>query len=147
MLFCVAAYTVALRGARADTRNAALAAVAFATVLWAAAHVLLAGDRVERDLAGYGKPSGQLVVASALRDTGVQPGAQIAVVGDAFWSFYARLARVRIIAQVLGANSFSTLGHEDGLRIVAKLRAAGAGAVIANNPPAGLHAAGWRETV
>lgn len=144
-VFLLGAYGVVLRRARAKVSGAILAAVGISVLLPVAANALKAAAQGGLELAGRAEPSGQLLVARALRNGGIEPGTPLAVVGDAFRAAYARLARVRIIAQVLNADAFWSQSLEDRGRISAKLRAAGARAIVAKNPPPGLLTPGWRE--
>jgi hypothetical protein len=50
-------------------------------------------------------PSWPGQVAEELYDLGIQPGDKVAVIGYAFDSFWARLARVQIISEMLGSDA------------------------------------------
>jgi 4-amino-4-deoxy-L-arabinose transferase-like glycosyltransferase len=53
---------------------------------------------------------GSAQVAGALREAGIRPGDTVAVIGDGFEQYWARLARVRIIAEVPSVRN----GPDDG---------------------------------
>jgi Fe2+ transport system protein FeoA len=48
-----------------------------------------------------------LIVAERLRDLGMTPGTKVAVIGDGEGAYWARLARVRIVAEVMDRNGGS----------------------------------------
>jgi hypothetical protein len=91
-------------------------------------------------------PGPDAQIAAGLRDIGVDAGAPIAVVGDASRAGWARLARLRIVAQVLpgSADAFWARSPAERARVIGALIGAGARAVVAR-PPAGVGASGWRR--
>jgi hypothetical protein len=48
-----------------------------------------------------------LIVAERLRDTGMTPGTKVAVIGDGEGACWARLAHVRIVAEIMDRNGGS----------------------------------------
>jgi hypothetical protein len=77
--------------------------------------------------------------AEQLQKMGAQPGDRVAVIGDGTGAFWARLAKLRIVAEVMGANHGSAEfwgSPEEGKGNVYRAFA-GAGAVlaVANCPP------------
>lgn len=93
------------------------------------------------------KPARPLEVALALQQLGLQEGDRVAIIGYGFDSFWARLARVKIVAEMLDlqANEF-WLGDEalqnDVLQAFAST---GAEAVVAENAPDYARLEGWHQ--
>ncbi len=92
-------------------------------------------------------PSWPGAVAESLQAAGVVPGDRVGVIGYAFESFWARLARVRIIAEMFDWESAPYWTGDAGLRaaVEAAFVEAGARAIVAENVPAGANTAGWRQ--
>lgn len=89
-----------------------------------------------------------LRTAAAVRAAGVPPGARIGVIGNGYVaSFWARLARVTIIAEVHQSESdrFWSADSTKQREVLDAFRAAGARAVVADAPPAWANVAGWRR--
>ena len=78
--------------------------------------------------------------------SGVSAGDPIAVVGDGMFAYWARLARVRIVAEVPSAASrdFWASPPDSQQRVLQKVREAGAVAIVAAGTPAGVGAERWR---
>ena len=85
------------------------------------------------------------IVAANLKAIGVRAGDRVAVVGNGLDSYYARLARVRIVAE--GPNPGELWSREcGGIGILKeKLRNAGVKVLIAEDQPDGYACAGWRD--
>jgi hypothetical protein len=83
-------------------------------------------------------PSWPGEVAEALHDLGIQPGDSVAVIGYGFDSFWARLARVRIVAEMLGieADPFWTGDPSLQAQVIEAFTQTGAKAIIAEDVPA-----------
>jgi hypothetical protein len=47
-----------------------------------------------------------VAVAHKLQDLGLQPGDHLAVIGDAYRSYYARYDRMRVVSQILNPDDF-----------------------------------------
>jgi hypothetical protein len=90
-------------------------------------------------------PDNPVDVALALRQAGVAQGDRVGVIGDAIHASWARLARVRIVAEVapVDAASFWQSSHEDQSSVLAAFDEARVSAVIAQAPPAGASLEGW----
>jgi hypothetical protein len=92
-------------------------------------------------------PSWPGEVAETLHQLGIQPGDSVGVIGYAFDSFWARLARVRITAEMLDkdAEAFwvgdSTLQAE----VTAAFTDAGVTAVVAEYVPEYASLPGWHQ--
>jgi hypothetical protein len=105
------------------------------------------GNRNQRISQQAGPPSWPGEVAEDLHRLGVEPGDKVAVIGYALESFWARLARVQVVAEMLGwqASDFwlgdSTL-QSQALQAFAS---AGARAVVAETVPSYASLNGWHR--
>lgn len=86
--------------------------------------------------------------AEKLRDFGLRPGDSVAVIGDGLTADWARLAKLRIVAELPERNfpanagiDFATLNADEQARILALFRRTGAKAVVAE---ATTVTPGWR---
>jgi hypothetical protein len=92
-------------------------------------------------------PSWPGEVAEALHGLGIRPGTKVAVIGYAFDSFWARLARVQIVAEMLGweADPFwlgdPTLQSE----VLHAFASTGAEAIVAEHVPGYATLSGWHR--
>lgn len=85
-------------------------------------------------------------IAHELRRLGLTPGARVGVVGDAFEAYWARLGRLRIVADI-PPEDVPLFWHADEAgqaRVVEAFRAAGAAAIVAELPQA-IVPAGWQR--
>lgn len=75
--------------------------------------------------------------ARALQDLGLPPGAPIAVVGGGFDAYWARLADLRIVAEVprRSAAEFWSSSDEERSRVYRAFSGVGARAVVVTDPP------------
>jgi hypothetical protein len=92
-------------------------------------------------------PAGPLDVAQALVNLGVKPGDTVGVIGYAYDSFWARLARVKIVAEmpVADATEFWR-GDESLLRgVLQAFAGAGVDAVVAEFVPEDVTLVGWHQ--
>lgn len=108
----------------------------------------LSARQGERESAGSVKPlewPGQ--AAEELQRLGVQPGDRVAVIGYAFDSFWARLARVKIVAEMFGweADSFYLGSKSFQAEVLRSFASAGARAVVAEYVPAYARLDGWHQ--
>lgn len=78
-----------------------------------------------------------LAVARALQELGIRQGDKVGVIGYAYDSFWARLARVRIIAELLEADAEEFWRGDDALRqsVLQAFASSGVDAVIAEYVP------------
>jgi hypothetical protein len=85
--------------------------------------------------------------ADALRDLGVPAGAKVGVIGYAFDSFWARLARVQIVAELLGQDAlpFWIGDQSQRQRVIDAFAAAGVYAIIAERVPSYAHLEDWHQ--
>jgi hypothetical protein len=86
-------------------------------------------------------------VAEKLHEFGVEPGDKVAVIGYAFDSFWARLARVKIVAEMLGAEAdpFWVGGPEIQDKTLRSIASTGTKAVIAEYVPRYASIEGWHR--
>lgn len=91
-------------------------------------------------------PSWPGEVAEGLLALGVRPGDQVGVIGYAFDSFWARLARVRIVAEMPGgeAGEFWRGDAEVQARVLAAFAEAGVSAIVAEDVPGEAVLPGWQ---
>jgi hypothetical protein len=86
-------------------------------------------------------------VAAALRALGVGPGTKVAYVGDAMDAYWARLARVRIVAEIParggGARRFLEASPHVAERAFAALARTPADVVVVHDPEHVLGGADW----
>jgi len=78
------------------------------------------------------KPFTDIVVSRELARLGLRPGDEIAVVGDlaGFGAYYARLSRLKIVAEVPDARQFLLLGYGESSALEENLRRVGARAIV-----------------
>lgn len=92
-------------------------------------------------------PAKPLEVAQALQGLGVTPGDKVGVIGYAYDSFWARLARVKIVAEMLEADA-TDLWRADETTMQSVLQSfadTGANAVIAEYVPANATRDSWHQ--
>jgi hypothetical protein len=94
-----------------------------------------------------GPPGWPGEVAEELQHLGVQPGDKVAVIGYAFDSFWARLARVKIVAEMLdsGADAFWVGKPALQDEVIRAFAGTGAKAIVAENVPSYASLVGWRQ--
>lgn len=105
--------------------------------------------------ANTGQPSSQEAspprwpgeVAEELHRLGVQPGDKVAVIGYAFDSYWARLARVKIVAEMLDWQADPFWLGEPSLQSKAlqAFASTGAKAIVAERVPAYVHPTHWHR--
>ncbi len=89
-------------------------------------------------------------IASYLKQMGIWPGDRVACIGYAHWEnhvFWARLARVRIIAEAPAPNmnSFWTLYRRKGEKILKTFRRTGAKILVVQYAPEWALSEGWQR--
>jgi len=90
-------------------------------------------------------PARPLAVAQALMELGVEPGDKVGVIGYAYDSFWARLARVKIVAEMLEADAEHLWRGDDALQreVLQSFASADANAVIAEHVPEYAQLSDW----
>jgi hypothetical protein len=94
-----------------------------------------------------GPPSWPGEVAEELHRLGVQPGDHVAVIGYAFDSFWARLAHVKIVAEMLSVDATPFWLGEPALQreVIEVFADTGAKAIVAEHVPAYATLEGWYQ--
>jgi hypothetical protein len=94
-----------------------------------------------------GPPEWPGAVAEELWHLGVMPGDQVAVIGYAFDAYWARLARVKIVAETLGWQADALWLGESAFQeeVLATFASAGANAVVAEYVPPYANLPGWHQ--
>jgi hypothetical protein len=89
----------------------------------------------------------QRTVVEALNQGGVHPGDRVASIGYAFGASWARLARVRIVAEIttLDANDFWTADSSVRSRAIEAFKKTGAKVIVTDTLPAGVSDARWKQ--
>ena len=81
-----------------------------------------------------------IAVAAQLRQSGLLPGDSVAVIGDGTGAYWAHLAKLRIVAEVMGADHdalrFWKSSGPTQQAVLQAFAASGAKVVVAENPPA-----------
>jgi hypothetical protein len=86
-------------------------------------------------------------VAEMLYREGMKPGDKVAIIGYAFDSYWARLGRFKIVAEMFGweADPFWLGSPSFQSRIIDAFRSTGAKAIVAEDVPAYARLNGWRQ--
>lgn len=86
--------------------------------------------------------------AASLQQIGLRPGDSVGVIGDTFGApRWARLARMKIIAEIpgAGAQEFWFADEVTRSQIIETFANAGAKAIVADNVPRGVSTTGWQK--
>ncbi|MCU1248392.1 MAG: hypothetical protein JWQ49_1421 [Edaphobacter sp.] len=121
-----------------------LRAAAFALaviVLWQFTYDVAISDKVE-DKSGRRVALAHLAIAEQLHYEGVHPGDRVAVIGNGYGAYWARLLQAKIVADVPTGATFGTFNDmfwsappDDRQRVLDALRSTGARAVVAEKAP------------
>ncbi|MHC4321878.1 MAG: hypothetical protein ACYST3_06335 [Planctomycetota bacterium] len=89
----------------------------------------------------------QWKIADALYQTGIVPGDRVASIGNSHAHFWARLARVRIVAEMphSSADDFWNADNLITSKVFETFRQTGAKAVVTNLVPDNISPPGWRQ--
>jgi len=92
-------------------------------------------------------PSWPGEVAEELHRLGIQPGGRVAIIGYGFDAFWARLARVQIVAEMLEwqAEAFWLGDSTVRSQVIEAFAHTGAKAIVAEHVPAYASLAGWHR--
>ena len=103
----------------------------------------LSASSVER----AARPATSLEVAEMLQELGITPGDRVGVIGYAYDSFWARLARVRIVAEMLEADAIDFWEGDERLQqsVLRAFARTGADAVIAEYVPTDALLEDWQR--
>ncbi len=86
-------------------------------------------------------------VADGLQGMGVQPGDKVASIGTTIFAYWARLARVTIVAEIppQGVKEFWAASSEVQARAVQAFAKTGAKVVVTDAPPPVVSHPGWQR--
>jgi hypothetical protein len=133
----------------ADQGSAGYVAIAvFITIALGTADVTLRYATHHLAIPGSGPNSvwQDVLAAEQLQKIGAGPGDKVAVIGDGTGAYWARLAKLQIVAEVMGANHGSTKfwesPEETKERVYAAFASAGASLAVASCPSPGSN--GWQ---
>jgi hypothetical protein len=89
----------------------------------------------------------QWLVSYGLSQLGVQPGDKVAIIGDAYRTYWARLAKVQLVAEMSQRESgkFWAADPELKTQIIKAFASTGATAVIASDAPGCASTSGWKD--
>ncbi len=89
----------------------------------------------------------QWQVADALNHMGILPGDEVASIGLSHTHYWARLARVRIVAEIphLNANDFGNADSSVKSNVITAFSRTGAKAIITNIMPSHISPVGWQR--
>jgi hypothetical protein len=92
-------------------------------------------------------PATPLAVAESLQELGIQGGDTVGVIGYAYDSYWARLARVKIVAEMLDADSEDLWRTDDAQQqaVLQAFASAGVRAVVAEYVPQHAHVLNWHQ--
>jgi hypothetical protein len=92
-------------------------------------------------------PSWPGEVAAKLHELGIEQGDEVAVIGYGFSSFWARLARVRIVAEMPSSEAGPFWTGDRGLQreVIEAFASAGAQAIVAEHVPSYASLADWHR--
>src|SRR5205814_2210161 len=96
--------------------------------------IAVTGVGVARDAIHPSRPEYQ-TAALGLRELGLQDGDRLAVVGYAYNCYYARCARLRIVAQISDPNELSSLSAAELRAVGERLASIRVKALVAWNRP------------
>ncbi|HEU4566248.1 MAG TPA: hypothetical protein VFS05_16415 [Gemmatimonadaceae bacterium] len=122
---------------------------ALATVLLVTLYIELRGGlgTAARDLLGRRTvPDVPAAIAHGVRAAGVREGEPVALIGNGLMAYWARLARVRIIAELPRREADRYWAGDDSLksRVIQTFARTGARAIIAERVPPWAAADGWK---
>jgi hypothetical protein len=145
VLLWIGAFSAArLPGGEDMKRIAAAVTVAVTAFLMLEVAALAAHDFYHRGRALASHPQWQ--IASALHGLGIQRGDRVGFIGWGPEAYWARLARVRIVAEIPPDHAGYFWAGDDGVRsrAIQAFARSGAKAIVAEKLPAFAPAAGWR---
>jgi hypothetical protein len=137
VLFWIAVYDAVSPGMLASAPSAHGAAIGVTAICIFVLQLLQIGSAASHSLREPEAPN-QIVVASELARLGLRPGEEIATVGDPFSVYYARLARLRVIAnigfrgngEIYDTDQFCALSDSKFKALKEELRRIGAKAIV-----------------
>jgi hypothetical protein len=100
--------------------------------------------RIARDLV-HPRPPEYQKAALGLRDLGLQNGDRLAIVGYPYDCYYARYARLRVVAEIPDEQEFWNLSTPELKSLAEHLASIGVKAVVASNRPDASASADWKD--
>jgi hypothetical protein len=137
-------YRALIRGLERRAAIAVFATVLGTVMLPFLVHLAIDSAGIAGDLVRPRPPEYQ-VAASALARSGLHAGDQLAAVGFAYNCYYARCARMRVVAQIPDSRRFWRLKEPEMKMVAERLASIGVKAIVAWNRPAGVPPAGWKD--
>jgi hypothetical protein len=149
VLFWLGIYGIALRRLNNWNTGPILIAVVCSVMIAPTMEVLGAGARTVHDLVRAREPDYE-TVAAGLGKLGVQRGDRLALVGSAFYPYYAfpyyaRIAGLQVVAQIPNADEFWSLSPPELDAVTDRLAVIGVNAVVARDMPPCSATANWRD--
>ena len=114
-------------------------------LLVASAVLVLSAIRGPRNDVSIAAAADARLVAGRLKSMGVRPGDRLAVVGDGFYAFYARLSGTRIVAEIPDANDWWRADCRQAETLRQTLGGIGVKALVATGRPKAYQCPGWQE--
>ena len=144
VLFWCAVYRILIgEGEQVRGRAAVLAVVCGTLAIPWLGHFAAASARAASDMV-HERPTQHERVADLLTLNGLHPGDRIAFAGESFEVYFARLARVRIVAQIPDQTEFWALDENGIHRLGQVLTSTGVKAVVAMGSPPEYNARTWQ---
>jgi hypothetical protein len=142
-------FWLAVYGALALRSDGQITVAVCATVLGTvmiplAFHVARLGTYIPGELL-HPRPSECQIAASGLRNLGLQDGSRVAVVGTVDNAYYARCARLRVIAQIPNQQEFWRMSAPELRAAEERLTSVGVEALVAANRPNSPAVAAWKD--
>ena len=152
VLMCLSAAALLLQPFHSVTRSRALYAAALLLLVVCAVRLGPVGRAALRPDAGgpltreEGRDNqrSSAAVAHELARLGIRPGDEISVLGHSFDCYYARLAGVRIVAQIWETpEQVASLGAPQVRQVLSQLRQIGVKALVSRSRPGFVNDEGW----
>ncbi len=152
VLICLGAVALLLQPFRSATRSRALLAAALLLALAGAVRLRPAvhaafrpgdGGPLTRE-EGRDNRTSSAAVAQELARLGIRPGDEISVLGHSLDCYYARLAGVRIVAQIWeDPEQMSGLSAPQVRQVLSQLKQIGVKALVSRSKPGFVNDEGW----
>lgn len=139
-----ATLSAGLRWTRIVSKGAILALIGITLLLPTSFRLALAVGRTIQSVATPG-PTSDMVTAQALRSAGLHDGDRIAVVGETFEPYYAWIAKLNVVAQVLDPDELSRLSPADFQNCLAAVERTGAKALVTMDRPPYSSQIRWQD--
>jgi hypothetical protein len=144
VLFWLALYQALMFRADRWVTMAVCATVVAAVMIPFTADLAIVSVRIARDLIHPRQP-GYQTIALAMRNLGLANGDRLAVVGFGKDCYYARCARLRVVAQIPDKREFWNLSASELKSVTERLASIGVKAVVAWDRPNTSAHADWTD--